>query len=149
MFTPRQELMSAKYQLDRTLFGMQEFVKDIQDAVSFDYELRSLGRSQAPNDCSSASSVPIPLSDSMERARLQSDIDLNTAGGRAFVGVRRHRQPGIDMKREDMAIQVVLRRVRGQQMSPAIPRMSRHSALGSGMAVGENVIASSRIRAWP
>jgi hypothetical protein len=79
---------SAKYQLDRALFGMQELVKDVQAAVSFDCELRSLGRSQAPNDRSSASSVPIPLWDTMERARFQSDIDLNMAAGRAFVGVR-------------------------------------------------------------
>ena len=79
---------SAKYQLDRSLFGMQEFAQNVQTAVSFDYELRSLGRSPAPHNRSSASSVPIPLWDTMERARFQSDIDLNTAGGRAFVGVR-------------------------------------------------------------
>jgi hypothetical protein len=79
---------SAKYQLDRSLFGMQEFVQNVQDAVSFDYELRNLDRSPAPNARPWASSVPIPMWDTMERARFQSDIDLNTAGGRAFVGVR-------------------------------------------------------------
>lgn len=79
---------SAKYQFDRTLFGAQEFVNDVQNAVSFDCELRSLGRSPSLTDRSSASSVPIPLWDTMERARFQSDIDLNMAAGRAFVGVR-------------------------------------------------------------
>jgi hypothetical protein len=79
---------SAKYRLDRTLFGMQEFVKNVQTAVSFDYELRNLDRSQAPNGRPSSSSVPIPLWDTMERARFQSDIDLDMEAGRAFVGVR-------------------------------------------------------------
>jgi hypothetical protein len=79
---------SAKYQLDRSLFGVQEFVQNVQDAVSFDYELRNMDRSQGPNARRWASSVPIPLWDTMERARFQSDIDLNVAGARAFVGVR-------------------------------------------------------------
>jgi len=79
---------SAKYQLDRSLFGMQEFVQNVQNAVSFDCEVRNLGRSPSSNCRSSASSVPIPLWDTMERCRFQSDIDLNMAAGRAFVGVR-------------------------------------------------------------
>lgn len=79
---------AAKYRLDHTLFGMQEFVQGVQNIVSFDYELRSLGRSSSSTDRPAASSVPIPLWDTMEQARFQSDIDLNMAAGRAFVGVR-------------------------------------------------------------
>jgi hypothetical protein len=78
---------SAKYQLDHTLFGMQEFVNDVQTAVSFDCQLRTLGNSPSPTRRSAVSLVPIPWWDTMENARLQSDIDLNMAGGRAFVGV--------------------------------------------------------------
>jgi hypothetical protein len=79
---------SAKYRLDRTLFGMQELVQDVQNAVSFDYELRSLSHSSSSTNRLTASSVPIPLWDTLEKARFQSDIDLNMAAGRAFVGVR-------------------------------------------------------------
>jgi hypothetical protein len=79
---------TAKYRLDRTLFGMQEVVQDFQNAVSFDYQLRSLGRSSSSTNRLAASSVPIPLWDTMENARFQSDIDLNMGAGRAFVGVQ-------------------------------------------------------------
>ena len=79
---------AAKYRLDRTLFGVQEFVQDFQNAVAFDYQLRSFGRSSSSTNRLAASSVPIPLWDTMENARLQSDIDLNMRAGRAFVGVQ-------------------------------------------------------------
>jgi hypothetical protein len=79
---------SAKYELDRTLFGMQEILQDIQKACSFDYEIRNLGRLPSADNRSTSSSVPIPLWETMERARFQSDIDLNMAGGRAYVGVQ-------------------------------------------------------------
>ena len=79
---------TAKYRLDRTLFGMQEVVQDFQNAVAFDYQLRSLGRSSSSTNRLAASSVPIPLWDTMENARFQSDIDLNMGAGRAFVAVK-------------------------------------------------------------
>ena len=79
---------TAKYRLDRTLFGVQEFVQGFQNAISFDYQLRSLGRSSSSTNRLAASSVPIPLWDTMENARFRSDIDLNMGAGRAFVGVQ-------------------------------------------------------------
>ena len=81
-------LETCKYQLDRTLFGMQEFVQNVQHAVSFDCALRNLGGT--PSSCSrpGSSSVPIPLWDTMERARFRSDIDLNMGSGHAFLGVQ-------------------------------------------------------------
>jgi hypothetical protein len=82
-------LESAKYRLDKTTFAMNEFVQGVQDAFSFDYELRSLGRETRTNHTPrAASSSSIPLWDAVENARLKSDIDLNVPGGRAFVGVR-------------------------------------------------------------
>jgi len=84
----KASIASAMYELDRSLFGMQEFVHDVQTAVSFDCELRTLGHASSSTRHSMVSSVPIPWWDTMEKARFQSDIDLNTAGGRAFVGVR-------------------------------------------------------------
>ena len=84
----KASIASAMYELDRSLFGMQEFVHDVQTAVSFDYELRTLGHASSSTRHSMVSSVPIPWWDTMEKARFQSDIDLNMGGGRAFVGVR-------------------------------------------------------------
>lgn len=84
----RGYMETAKYDLDRALFGMQEILQDIQKACSFDYELRNLGRLPSADNHSATSSIPIPLWDTMERARFQSDIDLNMMGGRAYVGVQ-------------------------------------------------------------
>jgi len=84
----KASMENAKYELDRTLFGMQEIVHDVQDACTFDRELRGLGHSPSSTKHHGESSVPIPYWDTMERARLQSDIDLNMAAGRAFIGLR-------------------------------------------------------------
>jgi hypothetical protein len=78
-------LESAKYQLDRTLFGMKEFVQE----VSFDYELRNMGGTPCPATHSGPSSAPISLWDCVEQARFKSDINMNVLdGGGAFLGVR-------------------------------------------------------------
>jgi len=84
----KASMESAMYQLDRSLFGMQEFVHDVETAVSFDCELRTLSHTSSSTRHSVVSLVPIPWWDTMEKARFQSDIDLNMAGGRAFVGIR-------------------------------------------------------------
>ena len=85
----KSSLESAKYRLDKTTFAVNEFVHGVQDAFSFDYELRSLGRGTHTNESTRiASSSSIPLWDAVENARLKSDIDLDVPGGRAFVGVR-------------------------------------------------------------
>jgi hypothetical protein len=82
-------LESAKYRLDKTTFAVNEFVQDVEDALSFDYELRSLGReARAEDSPRSAAPSSIPFWDSVENARLKSDIDLDVPRGRAFVGVR-------------------------------------------------------------
>lgn len=80
---------SAKYRLDKTVFALSEFVQGVEDAFSFDYELRTLSRGAGTNKSTrAASSSPIPLWNIVENARLKSDIDLDLTGGRAFVGVR-------------------------------------------------------------
>jgi hypothetical protein len=80
---------SAKYRLDRTVFALNEFVQGMEDAFSFDYELRTLRRGAGTNEPTrAASSSAIPLWNAVENARLKSDIDLDMTGGRAFVGVR-------------------------------------------------------------
>ncbi len=82
-------LESAKYRLDETVFAANEFVRNVQDKLSFDYELRSLGWAANSNESSRAtSSSSMPLWDAVENAHFKSDIDLNAPGGRAFVGVR-------------------------------------------------------------
>jgi len=79
---------TAKYQLDRTCFEMQEVVHYIQDNVIFDCELRNIGQAPSSSDRCKFSEVPIPLWGTMQQARVKSDIDLNTASGHAFVGVQ-------------------------------------------------------------
>ena len=80
---------SAKYRLDKTVFAADEFVQGVEKTLSFDYELRTLGRGIASNKSSRVpSSPPIPLWGAVENARLKSDIDLEMPGGRAFVGIR-------------------------------------------------------------
>ena len=80
-------LESAKYQLDKTTFAMQEFVDNVTDAVSFDY-----GWQNRPGPKPGSTSAPRQPSSnrvlySLENARLKSDIDLKIAG-RSFVGVK-------------------------------------------------------------
>lgn len=80
---------SAKYRLDRTVFALNEFVQNVEHALSFDYGLRTLGRGSSTSESARAvSSSSIPLWDAIENARFKSDIDLDVPGGRAFVGVR-------------------------------------------------------------
>ena len=81
-------LESAKYRLDETVFALNEFVHNMENRLSFDYELRSLGQPANPNESSrTASSSSIPLWDAVQNAHFKSDIDLDAARGHAFVGV--------------------------------------------------------------
>jgi hypothetical protein len=79
---------TAKYQLDRTCFEMQEVVHYIQDNVFFDCGLRNIGQTSSSSDRCTFWQVPIPLWETLQQARLKSDIDLNLASGHAFVGVQ-------------------------------------------------------------
>jgi hypothetical protein len=79
---------TAKYQLDRTVFEMQEVVHYIQDNVFFDCELRNIGQTPSASDHCTFWQVPIPLWETLQQARFKSDIDLNMASGHAFVGVQ-------------------------------------------------------------
>jgi hypothetical protein len=79
---------TAKYQLDRTCFEMQEVVHYIQDNIFFDCGLRNIGQSPSSPDRCTFWQVPIPLWETLQQARLKSDIDLNLASGHAFVGVQ-------------------------------------------------------------
>lgn len=79
---------SAKYQLDKTLFAMQEFVGDVEEAVSFDYALRDIGRRPPANGATDRRVYDNLWMDAWQNARFKSDIDLDMVKGRAFVGVR-------------------------------------------------------------
>ncbi|HUI05718.1 MAG TPA: hypothetical protein VL486_01800 [Verrucomicrobiae bacterium] len=85
----KSSLQVAKYRLDETVFVVNEFVQNVEHKFSFDYELRSLGQ-PANSSVSSpvAASSPIPLWDAVQEAHFKSDINLDTARGHAFVGVR-------------------------------------------------------------
>ena len=85
----KSSLESAKYRVDKTTFALNEFVQNVENALSFDYGLRPAGGRNGTNTATrGAATSPIPLWDAVQNARFKSDIDLNVPGGRAFVGVR-------------------------------------------------------------
>ena len=83
----RGVLESAKYRLDKTVFGLQEWVDAIEGVLRFDYPLTGLGNAPG-GTVSSHLNDSVPFWGSLETPRLQSDIDLDPFTRRAFVGVR-------------------------------------------------------------
>ena len=75
-------LQSAKYRLDEASVTLQEFVDTVRDRLKFDYGLTDPGSATARRN-----STGNLLTDTINRARLQSAIDLNL-GAKAFVGVK-------------------------------------------------------------
>jgi hypothetical protein len=78
---------SAKYQLDKSTFAMQEFVNSVVDTLSFDYGVSDLTGSKPSSTTAPPQPNANPVLDSLENARLKSDINLTLAGP-PFVGVR-------------------------------------------------------------
>jgi hypothetical protein len=80
---------SAKHTLDKASFQLQEFVYNVEEALTFDYELRSLaGGPAASKDESNQSSRQFyGPRQAIENARFKSDVDIKP-GGRSFFGVR-------------------------------------------------------------
>ena len=74
-------LQSAKYQLDVASVTLQEFVDTVRDRLTFDYSLTD------PSTAAPRRGSPNNLLDTLNRARLQSAIDVNY-GAKAFVGVK-------------------------------------------------------------
>ena len=74
-------LQNAKYQLDVASVTLPDFVDTVRDRLKFDYGLTDsshpIARRAAPNN----------LFDTLNRARLQSAIDVNF-GAKAFIGVK-------------------------------------------------------------
>jgi hypothetical protein len=83
----RASVQSAKYQLDRAVFAMQEIVDTVESALEFDYPIGRWAASDAGRGGGQPRSSN-PLQDALLNARLQSDIDLSVPTGRAFVGVK-------------------------------------------------------------
>lgn len=79
-------LQSAKYQLDKTTFTMQEWLYYIEESLRFDYGLNDLGL-PVPAPKSYRSTHSNSLVDALQGARLKSDINLNVAS-ESFVGVK-------------------------------------------------------------
>ncbi|HUJ09074.1 MAG TPA: hypothetical protein VL171_03545 [Verrucomicrobiae bacterium] len=79
----------AKYRLDKTTFALNEFVQSVERALSFDYGLRPATSQNGTNSTAHGGmDLPIPFWETVQNARLKSDIDLNVPRARAFVGVR-------------------------------------------------------------
>ncbi|MEI6083000.1 MAG: hypothetical protein WCS70_01720 [Verrucomicrobiota bacterium] len=79
-------LQAAKYQLDQTTFVLQEFVKNVEDQLRFDYGVRDFSSAPTTPKSSRLNSGNILL-DTLNATRFQSDINLQTVG-RQFVGVK-------------------------------------------------------------
>ena len=75
-------LQNAKYRLDEASVTLQEFVDTVRDRLKFDYGLNDPGSVAVRRN-----STGNLLTDTINRARLQSAIDLNL-GAKAFVGVK-------------------------------------------------------------
>jgi hypothetical protein len=81
-------LEDAKYRLDKTVFGLQEWVDNVENTLKFDYPLANPGGSLSPGPSSTRLNDPVPFWGSMEDPRFKSDIDLDPFTRRAFVGVK-------------------------------------------------------------
>ena len=75
-------LQNAKYRLDEASVTLQEFVDTVRDRLKFDYGLNDPGSVAVRRN-----STGNLLTDTINRARLQSAIDLNL-GAKAFLGVK-------------------------------------------------------------
>jgi hypothetical protein len=80
-------IQSAKYQLDRATFAIQEFTHSVEDALKFDYGIADLVGAAPYRRAGSHAITGNMLRDSLEHARFKSDIRLN-AFGESFVGVK-------------------------------------------------------------
>lgn len=79
-------LQQAKYNLDRTVFDLDQLVNNLENALEFEFSPRDLtraGMSGRPTRVSR--SYFSPLHDIWENSRFQSTVDLELSG-RAFVG---------------------------------------------------------------
>lgn len=75
---------SAKYQLDRTAFAVQEFSRSLE----FDYKVSDLWKEPAPNR-SPTRNYSDPILDAVENMRLKSQVNLiDKQTGSAFVGLK-------------------------------------------------------------
>jgi hypothetical protein len=79
-------LQTAKYQLDRTTFAVQELMDTVEQSLSFDYGLHDLGMA-VPEPRPYRRSDTINLMDAIQNARFKSDIDLKLAS-KSYVGVK-------------------------------------------------------------
>jgi hypothetical protein len=79
-------LQAAKYNLDQTVFEMDNFVNNLEEALTFEYWLNS--DAQSGDTARNASrSYFSPWYDIWNNTRLKSEVNLNVPTGRAFVGI--------------------------------------------------------------
>jgi hypothetical protein len=79
-------IQTAKYQLDKTTFVLQETLNKIEESLRFDYGLSDLGLPVSPPK-PYRPGVSYGLVDSLQGARLKSEVDLKLARD-SFVGVK-------------------------------------------------------------
>jgi hypothetical protein len=79
-------IQTAKYHLDKTAFVLQETINKIEESWEFDYGLRDLGLPVSPPK-PYRPSAKYGLMDSLEGARLKSEVDLKLARD-SFIGVK-------------------------------------------------------------
>jgi hypothetical protein len=77
----------AKYQLDEATFSIQEFARNVEQSLKFDYGIADLVGAAPYVSSSVRRSTGNFMRDSLEQARLKSDIRL-LAGRESFVGFK-------------------------------------------------------------
>ncbi len=75
-------LQQAKYNLDQTVFELDNFVNHLENALTFEYRLS--GSHGSPH---AARAYFSPLNDLWDNTRLKSEVNLDMLRGRAFVGI--------------------------------------------------------------
>jgi len=78
---------SAKYQLDKSTFALQEFVNSVTSSLSFDYGMSDLTGCKPSSTTAPPPRNANPILDCLGNARFKSDINLTLASP-PFVGVR-------------------------------------------------------------
>lgn len=77
---------SAKYNLDKATFAVNEFIIYVQQAINFEYELRNFR--PATTTPRPRRYYTNPFQDALDNARLKSDFRLDVPRGSATLGMR-------------------------------------------------------------
>ncbi len=84
----QDRISGAKYQLDKTVFALDQFVTRVEEALKFDYRFRdnTAAVSADRQERRTRRTYDSIWDDVMDNARIRSDVDLGLS--KAFIGIR-------------------------------------------------------------